>query len=86
MKKLYVMDEKGEKEIAYVSLSTEEIEKRLSQYTVAHGPISKFLEQYDCDVNGPDDYFILLDWQNLLEEKERRETSKADLKVCTTPD
>lgn len=78
MKKLYILDDKGEKKIDYVSLSIEEIERRLAQYTVAHGPISKFLEQYDCDVNGPDDYFILLDWQNLLEEKERRESLGKD--------
>src|SRR3989304_2919485 len=71
--KLIVRDSKiGEKEINYPMLLFQEIERRIKDYEKKYGEFEVFSRNFDCDESSPPEYLHLLDWENLLKEKERR--------------
>lgn len=78
MKRLYILDDQGEREIVYSTLSLPEIETRLKDYELQHSSYQKFLSEYDCDSATFEESVVLSDWRNLLEEKERRQRRRAD--------
>lgn len=71
--KLIIRDSKtGEKEIDYTELSFHEIERRIKGYEKRYGEFEVFSKDFDCDESSPIEYLHILDWENLLKEKERR--------------
>ena len=73
--KLIVETPEGTREIEYTKLSSEEIEQRLRTYEQQYGSYEKFLGQYDCGASSFEDSVLLMDWDSLLEERQRRQDS-----------
>jgi hypothetical protein len=71
--KLIIKDsEKKEKIIDYSEFSLKELDRRISQYERKHGSLEIFAKQYDCDEGNTELYTQLLDWENLIKEKQKR--------------
>ena len=73
--KLIVETPEGTREIEYVKLSLEGINERMRSYEQQYGRYEKCLSQYDCGSSSFEESVVLMDWEGLLEEKNRREHS-----------
>jgi len=69
-----IMEETGKSRrvIDYSTLTFREIQRRIKRYKQRFGSYEDFLEGFDCDYASIDDFTVLMDWENLLQEKEKR--------------
>jgi hypothetical protein len=49
-----------------------EVEERIRIYERQYGSYGKFLGQYDCGSSRFEESVVLMDWESLLEEEQRR--------------
>ncbi len=70
-----IIKDSGEKEsiIDYSMLTLRELDQRLSHYERKYGTFEIFAKQYDCDEGNTNLYTQLLDWENLIREKQKRQ-------------